>query len=1090
MSSAMGPPPGSLRWFRHLLFESLDFEANLRPAELALISRLTPWQARWARWLFSPVKNRDRWWARWWFTAKSIPFVFAIPALSKTVDQGYPPEALAMSSLRHRCLAQGGSRPPPAALATTAFIFTEMGHHETARSLFKRLLEPSGGGRFLRWLAFRQVATIPGSLVSQGELVAAHAFQTWVHEQSKDRYGCNHLYSLHALHELAELSIQMGQWEAGLKLLRQELDLRSANGCSRSIEALRAHASMAKTLRDSGNPDAALDHAEFVLETLRKRRKTRPDEREIRACVQMLLTRIRAGRVDESTQAQWEQLSVDRDRAKLNGYAGIATSLLPLSLELNARAVRLGGTEPAYRLIDALLSRPNVISGDADLVSALLSSASAIRDVGEVSRAQNIELQVLEALSAPTERIATYVHHGWFMSSRLGRALFKKMRDYERNVFSSRHSLEVVCDQVPVLRRLQFGQHIISRWSQDSQVRLELQRVLPAVRAITLVGLDELELERGGSRGWIAEGFRSFHEAWVSLCERCWHEEVLSGIAPLHGMETWIYCVGPGLAAGADEIPQARDDYVEARRQMTAVRMRVDDDSAGPPPLSVLKDLDPADLGTPHEVFRAARGALAMEDRAFAAMQWLQAMTPQQLVAAAGPSCIVLLDVINGTIRANVLRAKQALQTISLGALETLRADMAVSTVGYREAQAGLRDVIYATRLTPSALASVEAELEPEEAIEALRGHIRTTIWSPLVQALGAAVNVDLVTGTGLHALPLALGKPQGWKVRHFCGLAAYVRLRMPQDVGAPVQPWLPSQISIFTDEAEAGGRPIPFVNVEASIVGKLFAEARREHASVRAARHLGTPSTELRPCLQIATHGTVMETRSGGTTSQHGALRIDDAAGQILDAAAVMALSGDIREVFISACVAGMVGSSETGDPLGVVSSLQLKGAQTVVACLAPVSDFWMPLLVGGYWALRLEGTDPQSALTIAKLQLVERDWPEGFRQVAKEAYREGMQAILADTAAKTVEKRKGLERLLAGWPTSSEFRSRWFESDELADPGNSNKESLDPMDAGFQASVIKDVLEQIFDNREEPWQATARKAIEHLNAYTVCYG
>lgn len=1086
-------------WWRNAILDSLDCSGDLRPNVLALIARMPQRRGRWALRVFSRQTRPDTWWSRYLFRVQAVVVLMSMYRWLLNNAFGNPSDSLAMSNLQNRLYAGGGGETPPQGILMASWTLNTLGHYEKARELLSRLLAPGGTPGYLRWVVLPSIASIPCRMAFQNDLVAAFAFQNWLHGQMKQH---SNALRLHALHELAGLCVQMGQRDAGLAYYKEEVRERAGLQGPHHADVLRAHASMAELLREMGKLDDAKAHGEFVVQSMQRRWSRRDDKSRLIARAQLLLTRIRSGEVDDSTDIELDQLHEELKTARFDTFTNEATNLDPLFLERDTWRVRRGQQQPSFVLVDRILRKPYFVSGNPDLILALLSSSAAMRDLGEVAQAQDIELRLLETLSVPARRLINYVHRGPILSSRFGRFVLKYLPDYE-TILSSRLGVEIIRGELSVWRRLQFGEQIISRWLLDPELFVTLTRVMPSIRKVTQAGLDELELERQGDRGWLGERFRAFHEAWLALCERNWPEEVMSAIGPLHGMESWIFCIGPGLPSDKDELPEARRAYVTARRQMTAAKL-----GTGVGPIAAaLNSFGLGDPATANEAFRAARGMLAAEDRAFAAAEWLTATSLVRLGDVAGTRSLVLMNAVGNRLLAHCIQTGHALRSVELGELDQVLVKMAYSAGCHRELQIGqLRDVIGATRLVPTDLKP--SLVEAQAVLSDMQQRIAETVWAPLKGILRDTASFDLVTGPGLHALPFTLGLPDGWEMHHFCGLPAYIRLRGTPALDCldrdplPVRPR--SGVSVFiddahdaiNDEAQGTAAPIPFVKVEAVIARNIFAGAKGEDQphSILPARNLNDSGGQYRPCLHIATHGMVLETSRSDAGSRHGGLCIDAAKKTSFDGAAAINLPGDIREVFVSSCVAGMVGSDKTGDPLGVVSSLQLKGVETVIACLAPVADFWMPLLAGAYWDSRFGGFHPAAALRSAKQQLINRNWSEGFVQIASEAYREGMHTVLGEIRNETehCSRRLRLFLSLAGWPLSADIRTRWLGAATPIEQEANFHNFLDAwlLDEAGQARLINDVIERIFGESERPWSPEELNAIAQVNAFTVCFG
>ena len=62
--------------------------------------------------------------------------------------------------------------------------------------------------------------------------------------------------------------------------------------------------------------------------------------------------------------------------------------------------------------------------------------------------------------------------------------------------------------------------------------------------------------------------------------------------------------------------------------------------------------------------------------------------------------------------------------------------------------------------------------------------------------------------------------------------------------------------------------------------------------------------------------------------------------------------------------CLAGRIHENVDGEPLGLVSLQMMRGTRQVLACLAPVPDFFTPPLIGLFWQAYRGAPDVRAAL------------------------------------------------------------------------------------------------------------------------------
>ena len=83
--------------------------------------------------------------------------------------------------------------------------------------------------------------------------------------------------------------------------------------------------------------------------------------------------------------------------------------------------------------------------------------------------------------------------------------------------------------------------------------------------------------------------------------------------------------------------------------------------------------------------------------------------------------------------------------------------------------------------------------------------------------------------------------------------------------------------------------------------------------------------------------------------------------------------------------CLAGRIHENVDGEPLGLVSLQMMRGTRQVLACLAPVPDFFTPPLIGLFWQAYRSAPDvpdARAALAEAKASLASGDWPPGLKR------------------------------------------------------------------------------------------------------------
>lgn len=374
------------------------------------------------------------------------------------------------------------------------------------------------------------------------------------------------------------------------------------------------------------------------------------------------------------------------------------------------------------------------------------------------------------------------------------------------------------------------------------------------------------------------------------------------------------------------------------------------------------------------------------------------------------------------------------------------------------------------------------AQPKPTPTLADLQQAAGAGFWTPLREAFGNVRRWYIVTGPGQHTLPLEMGRTEV-AARYYCGLPAYWRLRdQPLPLPAPG-----SGMDIAVDAAWGTRSPIPFVECEADLVrhivtGRNTATRRRDGAALLDGRPLAAR-------VQVACHGQAV----GAVGRAHGVLVLDAAAGVVLEPARAAHLPGQMAELFASSCLGGVVGQTAGGDAQGMVPPLQLRGLPAIVACLAPVPDFYMPMLAALYWHARVAGVLPHEALEQAKSQFRSGNWPPELLTPVRAAYTARMTDVLERAAALDLGDRTVMTaaRSVAGWCLPDEVRKKHF----WKPPKHLSWEDLRGFvqewcaGADRRAALVTEVADRFIAGRHD-LPAAARASIEHLCAYTVCFG
>ena len=189
---------------------------------------------------------------------------------------------------------------------------------------------------------------------------------------------------------------------------------------------------------------------------------------------------------------------------------------------------------------------------------------------------------------------------------------------------------------------------------------------------------------------------------------------------------------------------------------------------------------------------------------------------------------------------------------------------------------------------------------------------------------------------------------------------------------------------------------------------------------------------------------------------------------------------------------------SSDLVDAMGIVSAMQLKGTRSVVACLSPISDFHMPMLMTLYRHHRIQGVPAADALERAKLQLKSGDWPGNIPETVERAYELAMEEVLlraqfagsptGDRLAKA-DRSYRLARSVAGWVLPQALQQA------LGDPSSFTAEAHQGFSRAWCESTTKraefaHAAARFLVETRAGWPARHRVLADHLCAFTQCFG
>ena len=643
---------------------------------------------------------------------------------------------------------------------------------------------------------------------------------------------------------------------------------------------------------------------------------------------------------------------------------------------------------------------------------------------------------------------------------------------------------------------------------------------------------DALELCHADERLTSLAHYVEFHSVWVTLCVLLAPQRLPQALAPLHGLESWSALLtrlqDAGLASRSAPhaaLLRARQELQQLRLRQTTLASMIDGmvrhiadleatlraaptaaDDGGDPSRrapataqmlsSLRKELDDhlatraalrADEAAAIRRYRDARGEFAREDATLAALLAMPALTGTDLAARLRADEALLITVVLPGRGASVVVIRAGVTVVvELAGLAAAIA-LAARYQAHRRALmrgAGLRDGVLRARDARFVPDVVDAE---PVSTALLADAMRAAFWLPLADALAGAQRVHLVTGPGHHSVPLECGAPPSVPVHRYFGLPAYLSVR---DRPLPLPPL--DEIDIVVDAAW-GHTPIPFVEAEADLVHALL-NSRGRARRVRG-RELFEPRADARPLL-LCVHGGV----AGEAGREHGYLVLDAAAepALTLDPPKVAALPAQIAEAYASACLGAVVGSNDTGSALGVCSEWQLRGVSSVVACLVPVEDHFMPLLAALFWHRRLQGQLPFDALEAAKAELRSGQWPTRLIEPLHRIYAATMRTVLARAAWRgdggDHDGARRIVQTIGGWLLPPYVRSSHFEAGPIDEHAHRAFSAAFCNDAASAERLIAQCLGYLIDERADPEDLAvrpyARAAIDNICAFTRCFG
>jgi tetratricopeptide (TPR) repeat protein len=900
------------------------------------------------------------------------------------------------------------------------------------------------------------LANLATSIYALGHWEEAAAMEREVLAARTARFGRTHPSTLTAANNLAGSLRELGQFAEARQLLEQVLRGRLKVSGASHPETLTAMTNLADLLQEQGELDAAVRLAKRALKT---REQALPPEHPdtLVSLASYAAVLMEQGRGDDALRHQTRVLEV---RLRHDGPDHLET--LRAETFVAAIQTRLRQFQDARQHFESVEPKVAELLGKdhPDTVEVRLSLAEVLYELRDKRHA---------------------LHHAGQVAASLRKRVALDARDVDR---SAR------------LVGLLF--------------MLRAHRVLADVFAtVGTLMWRTMELLDQASAHKLIRGFRAFHETWLRYCAAQDQNELPVAMAPLHGIESDAW-----LRSRSDEPGNPVPDA--ARSLLLATRQRLADERLQLLQLdSTLHDLDVviAQDGSDAKAllrtraqFRARRAqCLAAEQRGLREYQaarqksgasgqteafddFSQRATAKVIQALLGEAeGVLLLAQFNDSDSAGLVIARERLTVVDLAGLDRL------GTVfdGYAARQrahsyrGGMRDWIAGTHADAAAREIVIDEPLAVTLAEAAN-LVRTVLWEPVGSALHGVVRLHVVYSPALRGVPLQLGGP-GMPCGFYPSLAGLLHV-LRQVVPATVAP---SPLSTGYDCAWEGPAPIPFAEAEVRLVADLVPTRICEGDGLLAVLHSGDHG----PAIQVACHGTT----SGTQEDRHAVLLLNAGSGARLAPADVASLGGVIDEFFCSTCVGAVVSQRVAVDALGIVSAMQLAGTRTVIACLAPVPDFHMPVLAGLYWIARAAGRVPVEALEAAKAQLQTGDWPDTVQQAVRRVYARQMQEVLmraqyageatGDPLAKA-DRAYRLARSVAGWILPQALQADCIDASQAATASNHRHFSTRWCESRIARQSFAEAAVNHMIEARAAWPADHRAQIVHLCAFTQCFG
>ena len=977
------------------------------------------------------------------------PQVIANEALlaQALLSNGEAGRAVALLETRARWFADAGAEADLELIRAGLFIATLLrsaGRYEQTRELQERLIERLAsvlGDEHREVLQERR--TLSHSLVALGDSAGARALLQQVYGASRLRLPRGDLDIIKCGLALAKVLVDQGAPMDEVLALQEELmDDGSAALPPDHPWMQSVRAGIATSLAALGRLDEARSMAEALLAL---HAEGSPDDSVVMSARETLATVLASqGRMDEAG-AMLEQ-AVEAS-ARLLGPEVQLT--LELRTKLAVHRFKQGRLEESRLLLEELVGTRHQGTGQVSLAMGYLGSV--LFHMGELTASAARFSEVLQAVA-------------------------DGHRPRDRSI--------VAAEAAEMLLRL------------DAQRPGEIvrpERVLDLLAAVSLRLQTELELRDLSVVALPREEYVRLHRAWLVACLRWAPERCVAPLVALHGFEAWPVALGEALESDSERsMGGAEKAFVEARRAIAQIRnehaqvqgrirdLLGRDLPAGQESGNALRDTELRSLEALRrecaererhalEPFTRARARLRESNSAVGTL--MLRPTPAELVRRTNigdQGAIAVLFESSELLYGLILTGEAGAMVTPLPRLPELR-DQVRRYLG--KAASGSRAA--GTRGVLAAQAPLDANKD-SSTIDSLEALGDEALWSRLGGVAPHVRRWHIVTGPGLHDMPLELGRGS-LEASFHCGLPALLR----RSAGSPTPHDAALSVTMAADRASQSGAPLPFVEAEADAIAAVLASAgagfvRRDGAALLSLEQAAADA------VQIACHGRV---ERAGTDSAHGTLLLDHDRGVVLHPARVGQLPRGLREVVATACVGGLTGHADTGDALGLAAALGLRGAQ-LVGCLEPVPDLLMPIFSALYWHSRAaERVPPHVALERVRARLRSGDWPAAVVDALWSVYARHLDSVLKEVSS-LIDDPQGppalaLARSVRGWLPRGELPA----VDVLALAQQHCRS-----DRVRQALVTR-VLARLIDNRRSP-DTTMRRQMAHLCAFTMCWG